>query len=427
MKREAWALVDLGFGDAGKGTVTDLLVRDRGASLVVRYNGGAQAGHNVVADDGRHHTFSQFGAGHLAGAATLLGPAFLLHPLGMLVEAEHLARLGPDPWARTSVDARCRVITPYQQAAGRAREQLRGDAAHGTCGVGVGECVSDHLSAPDDGLRAADLDQPARVRARLRLQRDRKRAELEALGAPDLRLFDDAGLIDRVVEAWSAVAARLRRTTPEQTRALLDEAQVVVFEGAQGALLDETWGFHPHTTWSDTTLHHALALAGERPVHRLGVTRAYMVRHGLGPFPTEGTLDVAEPHNRDDGPQGRFRTGALDAVLLRYAAQVCGGVDGLALTCLDLTPGPLGCERYARPGPADLITPDGRALLPGAPDDLSHRERLGAWLRDAEPAITPCDPRALAEAATGAPVWLESWGPAAKDKRWLRRPAQDRG
>lgn len=443
---EAWVVIDLGFGDAGKGSVTDALVRTRGATLVVRYNGGAQAGHNVVTPDGRHHTFSQFGAGHFAGASTLLGPAFLLHPLGMAVEAERLATVAPDPWARTWVDARCRVITPYQQAAGQLRELLRGDAAHGSCGVGVGECVADHLDHPDERLTAGDLDDPATVRTRLRRQRDRKRSELVALGAPAdaLVLFDDPGLIDRVIAAWRTVASRLKRLDADAVAARVRTTPRVVFEGAQGVLLDETWGFHPHTTWGDITAHHALALAGDRPVWRLGVTRAYMVRHGAGPFPTEGTLAVSEPHNRDDGFQGRFRTGALDGVLLRYAAEVCGGVDALAITCLDAARPPgrdapwsrgstggdgttgasgsatrlPGCAAYAGGGPADLITADGRRLLPGAPADLSHRERLGALLRSVQPVVEPHDPCALAAASVGAPVWLESWGPDVGGKRW---------
>jgi len=412
LKREAWAVVDLGFGDAGKGAITDGLVRRLGAGLVVRFNGGAQAGHNVVTPDGRHHTFSQFGAGHLAGAATLLGPAFLLHPLGMAVEAEHLARVGPDPWSRTWVDGQARLITPWQQAAGRAREVLRGAGAHGTCGVGVGECVADDLAHPDETLRAADLTNAPVLRRQLARQRDRKRAELFALGA-DVDLFDDAGLIDRVVAVWTDVARRMQVLSPDQVTARIAATEVVVFEGAQGVLLDETWGFHPHTTWSDTTFTHAHALC-DRPLTRVGVTRAYGVRHGPGPFPTDGTLAVPDEHNRDDGFQGRFRTGALDAILLRYAVDVCGGVDLVALTHLDRVPAPLGCERYEA-DPTPLLV-DGR-LVPGAPDDLGHREAMGAWLRTVRPVVAPCDVRALVEAATGAAVGIEGWGPTAEGQR----------
>lgn len=420
MRRRGWVVVDLGFGDAGKGSVVDHLVRREGAGLVVRWNGGAQAGHNVVTADGRHHTFSQFGAGHFAGARTLLGPAFLLHPLGMAVEAEALGALGPDPWAATAVDARARVISPYQQAAGQLRERLRGAAAHGTCGVGVGECVADSLDFPDEVLTVADLDAPVTLRRHLGRQRERKRAELASLGATALPLFDDPQLIDRVINAWAGVARRLCRLSPEAVAARLEAEPVLIFEGAQGVLLDETWGFHPHTTWSDTTCQGALSLAGDRPLHRLGLTRAYACRHGAGPLPTAGSLSISEPHNRDDGAQGAFRTGALDASLLRYATTVCP-VDALAVTCLDRLPGPIGCRRYEDPGPADLCAEG--ALLPGPAHDLGHRERLGAYLKAARPVLEALDPRALAAEVTHRPVWLESWGPTAADKRWVGGPS----
>ncbi len=413
---EAWVVVDLGFGDAGKGAMTDLLARDRGASLVVRFNGGAQAGHNVVTPDGRHHTFSQFCAGTLAGVPGLLGPAFLLHPLAMAFEAEHLREVGvADPWALVEVDERAPVITPFQQAAGRIRELLRGADRHGTCGVGVGERVADGLSSPDDALFARDLADRARVRRRLASQRERKREELRALGAgaAELEVFDDPDLVDRVVEAWSGVASALRVCSPERTEARIRSAPVVVFEGAQGVLLDETWGFHPHTTWSDCTPAGALALAGDRPTTVLGVTRAYAVRHGQGPFPTEGSLALPEAHNADEGWQGRFRTGALDGVLLRYAIEVCGRVDALAVTCLDRVARGPTCDAYV-----DGERRVGR-LDPGPRGDLGHRERLGRWLRTVRPELTQREVVAFVEEATGRRVALASAGPTAAAGRWL--------
>ncbi len=133
-RREAHLVVDLGFGDAGKGTLTDWLVRRHGARLVVRFNGGAQAGHNVVTEDGRHHTFAQFGAGSFVpGVRTHLARPTVLHPLAMLVEARHLARKGvPDALERTTVSEGARVITPFHQAAGRLRALARGSGRHGT-------------------------------------------------------------------------------------------------------------------------------------------------------------------------------------------------------------------------------------------------------------------------------------------------------
>lgn len=405
-----WVVVDLGFGDAGKGSVTDFLVRDRGADLVVRFNGGAQAGHNVVAPDGRHHTFSQFGAGLLAGTPGLLGPAFLLHPLAMWVEAEHLEQLGiADPWAATEVAREARVITPYHQEAGRIRELLRGDRAHGTCGVGIGACVQDGLEHPEDALCAGDLRDGPRLRRHLERQRSRLRAELVGLGASELGLFDDAGLVERVLTAWGDIGAHLRLLDRAAVEVRIRDAVGVVFEGAQGVLLDQDWGFHPHTTWSDCTPAGARALLGDRPATVLGVLRSYGVRHGLGPFPTEGGPERPEPHNDGEGWQGHFRTGALDGVLLRYALHVCGGVDGIALTCLDRVSEGAICDAYG----------DLRHLEPGPREELAHRERLGARLRQVEPVLQHRD--VASYVAQVAPVWLESRGPRAGDKRWSRR------
>jgi adenylosuccinate synthase len=115
--------VDLGFGDAGKGSMVDFLVRAEDAHTVVRYNGGAQAAHRVVTADGRAHVFSQFGSGTLAGARTQLSRFMLLDPLAMEAEAQHLQGLGmADPLAGATIDRRALVITPFHRAINRLRE-----------------------------------------------------------------------------------------------------------------------------------------------------------------------------------------------------------------------------------------------------------------------------------------------------------------
>ena len=109
--QQAILTVDLGFGDAGKGSIVDFLTREYRAHTVVRYNGGAQAGHRVVTPAGAEHVFAQFGSGTLAGAATHLSRFMLVEPLAMRAEADHLHRLGVDAFDRTTIDARARVIT----------------------------------------------------------------------------------------------------------------------------------------------------------------------------------------------------------------------------------------------------------------------------------------------------------------------------
>src|SRR5687767_10013422 len=168
--RQAILVIDLAFGDCGKGAVVDFLTRRQHAHTVVRFNGGPQAGHNVVTPDGRHHTFSQFGSGtFVPGVRTLLSRFMLIEPYALLNEAKHLAQVGvPDALGRLIIDRRSPVITPAHQAANRLRELARGDAAHGTCGMGVGETMQDLLEHPDLMLQAADLADTAGVKRKLR-------------------------------------------------------------------------------------------------------------------------------------------------------------------------------------------------------------------------------------------------------------------
>src|SRR5215813_11082770 len=123
----AFIVVDLGFGDSGKGLLTDFLVRRTSAGLVVRFNGGAQAGHRVIAPDGRSHTFAQFGAGTLAGGRTFLSRHVLVHPTALLREGAALEQSGVrEVFSRIAISENARLITPFHQAANRLREMIRG-------------------------------------------------------------------------------------------------------------------------------------------------------------------------------------------------------------------------------------------------------------------------------------------------------------
>ena len=449
-------VVDLGFGDAGKGTVTDSLVRRMKASAVVRFNGGAQAGHTVVLGDGRHHTFAQLGAGtFVPGVRTFLSRHVVLHPTALLVEAEHLARLGvADAMDRLHVSEACLVTTPVHQAAICVRELARGASRHGSCGVGVGETVRDSLRAPDDALRARDLRDERALVTRLRRQQEEKREELreelrhlpdDPLARQELAMLTDAD----VLLPWAARAASLARhgvldEGDEAIHALLASSDPVVFEGAQGVLLDEWVGFHPYTTWSTCTWSNAEELlrehGDESHAYRLGVLRAYATRHGAGPFPTESP-DVPPARTREhnvSGPwQGSFRTGWLDAVLTRYALAAAGPADGLALTHLDRVPTDrpfrIATEHDVGPSPDPTLfslAPSGRArdLRVGPPRDLAHVEALGHALsstsahpfyREVAPSAARMEASVLSaiEQELDAHVVLTSSGPTAADKR----------
>ncbi|MDX6353579.1 MAG: adenylosuccinate synthase [Streptomyces sp.] len=406
-------VVDLGFGDAGKGAVVDRLCRaDRKVVAVVRFNGGAQAAHNVVTADGRHHTFAQFGAGTLGGVPTHLSRFMLVDPLALTAEADHLRSLGvPDPYALLSVDRRARLTTPYHAAANRQREQARGAARHGSCGMGVGETARYALAHPGDAPTAGDCASRARLLRGLRLLRDRLTDELGPLAAPPVEVCADA---------YTAFARAVTLTDESALRRLVRQGPLV-FEGAQGVLLDEWHGFHPYTTWSTTTFANAeeLLLEAGSPdgALRVGVVRTYTTRHGPGPLVTEDPsldADLPEPHNGHGRWQGAFRIGHFDAVAHAYAVAVCGGVDALAVTHLD-APGRCGSLRICR-----AYGMDGELVerLPAAPPgDLVRQAELTGRLLAARPALwdTPGpDPAAWSEAIShvlNAPVLLGSSDP----------------
>ncbi|MGI5152763.1 adenylosuccinate synthetase [Plantactinospora sp. CA-294935] len=403
-------VVDLGYGDAGKGTTVDWLCAREPVTAVIRFNGGAQAAHNVVTPDGRHHTFAQFGSGTLRGVPTHLSRFVVVDPLALAAEAAALARSGvPDPFGLLTVDGDALLATPWHRAANQLRELRRGADRHGSCGVGVGETMA-YAQRHPDAPRVADVRDPVRLRRRLTRLRDRLTDELGPIDAPPL---------DDVLAAFRAFGEAVAVVDGTAVRRRLLRAGPCVFEGAQGVLLDEWRGWHPYTTWSTTTFDNAATLLAEadRSALRLGVVRTYTTRHGAGPFVTEDpALRLPEPHNGTGCWQGPFRVGHFDAVAHRYAVQVCGGVDALAVTHADAPdrePALRICTGYevAR---APLFR-----LIPGPARDLAHQAELTALLHRARPAVLfrPDDWPTTIGALLDLPVLMTSFGPRATDKR----------
>jgi adenylosuccinate synthase len=410
-------VVDLGYGDAGKGSVTDWLCSPAsGARItsVIRFNGGAQAAHNVVTTDGRQHTFAQFGSGTFTpGVRTHLSRFMLVDPLALASEASQLAAAGvADALDRLTVDRDALLTTPYHRAANRIRESGRGPGRHGSCGMGIGETARFALEFPADAPRVADCAAPRTLARKLIRLRDALAGELGPLAGPR---------VAELCDVYGAFARRVALVDGGYLRQLLRRGPAV-FEGAQGVLLDEWRGFHPYTTWSTTTFANAetlLADAGHTAT-RLGVIRCYLTRHGPGPFPTEDpTLEMPEPHNRNGRWQGAVRVGHFDAVALRYAVAVAGGVDAVALTHLDTAARhPLRlCTAYQAGG--ERIT----RIAPGPGRDVGYQEELTRLLLRARPGYEEpaADWPEVASQVLGAPVTLVSRGPTAADKRELTR------
>jgi adenylosuccinate synthase len=412
MKR-AIITVGLGFGDEGKGATVDYLTRHFGADLIVRYCGGSQAGHNVQLPDGRRHTFSHFGAGTLARDAdrprTYLGPNVVIDPPALLREAGHLAELGVSrPTELLTIHPRCLVTTVWHRALNQLRELSRNER-HGSCGQGIGEARRYWLDYGNDAVFAEDLHNLPVLREKLELLRQRTLLELQDIvprvGGDELRELD---LWELNTEA---IARDLSKAGEQEVAvsATVPAFETAIFEGAQGALLDEYRGFHPHTTWSTVTPHHAWELVRQMDVDAvavLGVTRAYATRHGEGPLPTHSAeltdrlRDVGNPWNRW---QGSLRCGWLDLPLLRYAAEVVGPLDGVVVNHLDHIPKTdyLICEAY-----------NGVNLAPAAAPDLTWQSCLTELLKAADPVLSPATPDdILRRMSEIAPVALTGAGP----------------
>jgi len=442
----AFIVVDLGFGDSGKGLLTDFLVRHLDAGVVVRYNGGAQAGHNVLTPDGRHHTFSQFGSGtFIPGVKTYLSRHVVIHPQGLLVEGNILEGKGvSDAFSRLRISDQALVITPFHQSANRIRETVRAGNRHGSCGIGVGETVEHALAHPEDRVLAGDLMDPALLKQKLRTIREQKREDLsvyckdhsfDLLSAREFAIFDR----DDVIDKWISSIARISELgliVPDSVlERWLHETKNVVFEGAQGVLLDEDAGFHPFTTWSRCTAVNALGLINEMSpdssIHQIGVIRSYAVRHGPGPLPTE-TEDLKSnisEHNQQNEWQGEVRYGWFDAVLARYALEAAK-VDSLAVTHLDALPHLKTwkyCVGYKGQSdsnimPIDANVSDGvlATIHPQSDLTLSQRTKFTQELSGVTPVLETCDPDKnkviqKIESLVQPPIGIVSFGPSAKD------------
>ncbi|TAL31190.1 MAG: adenylosuccinate synthase [Alphaproteobacteria bacterium] len=349
--KTAKVVIGANFGDEGKGLITDFYAAPHGENaLVVRYNGGAQAGHTVVTPDGKRHVYSHFGSGSFAGAHTFLSHFFVCNPILFLKEYNLLR--GKTAVPPVHVDGRAPVTTPYDMMINQIAEEARGDGRHGSCGMGFGESIERNANS-GFAVVYADLSDKAALKKKLTHTRDNWVPQrLKALGITTLpdkwkeRLSSSA-----VPENFMTDIAHFLQATQLAGQGFLAATKKhIVFEGAQGLLLDQERGWFPHVTRSHTGMKNVLVLAGEAGLNALDVTyitRAYATRHGAGPLPHE-LPHLPYPRIRDETNvandwQGTLRFGWLDADLLAVSiakdlADNKSGIrlrPGLAVTCLD--------------------------------------------------------------------------------------------
>ena len=358
------------WGDEGKGKVVDWLTER--ASGVVRFQGGHNAGHTLVIG-GRKQVLRLIPSGMLRpGVRCYIGNGVVLSPQALLQEIDELEAAGVDAASRLRVSNACTLILPYHVALDRAREAKRGDAKIGTTGRGIGPAYEDKVARR--ALRAADLLAPERFRARVAEVLDLHNFVLKHyLGAEPL----DATQVADEALALAPRLAPMLTDVPDELAAAMAGGQSLLFEGAQGALLDVDHGTYPYVTSSNCVAGAAAAGAGVAPSslhYVLGIVKAYTTRVGSGPFPTELHDDVGR-HLAQVGKEfgsvtGRpRRCGWFDAPALKRSIAL-NGIGGLAVMKLDVLDGldtVRLCTAYRR-GTALL------SMLPAGADALAECE-----------------------------------------------------
>ncbi|PLY12265.1 MAG: adenylosuccinate synthase [Sedimenticola sp.] len=327
------------WGDEGKGKVVDLLT-DR-AEAVVRFQGGHNAGHTLVID-GHKTVLHLIPSGILRdNVRCLIGNGVVLSPSALLEEIEMLQGNGIPASERLGISESCPLILPYHVALDQAREVARGNKAIGTTGRGIGPAYEDEVSRR--GLRFGELLDPEHFKERLR--------EVMEYHNFALQHYYKAETVDyqQVLDQALAQGERLSHTVediPGTLHRMRAEGRSVMFEGAQGALLDIDHGTYPYVTSSNTTAGGAATGSGVGPRdfdYVLGIVKAYTTRVGAGPFPTELFDEVGqylgEKGNEFGATTGRQRRcGWLDAIALRRSLLI-NSVTGICITKLDVLDG----------------------------------------------------------------------------------------
>ena len=417
------------WGDEGKGKLVDWLTET--ARGVVRFQGGHNAGHTLVIG-GRRHVLRLIPSGILRDDVTCyIGNGVVVSPTALLHEIDELETAGVSVRERLRVSATATLLLPYHVALDQAREAQRGEAKIGTTGRGIGPAYEDKVARR--GLRVQDLQDPAGFRARVAEVLELHNFVLERhLGAQPL---DPAKVADEALELGERIRAMVA-DVPTLLAAAMARGEPLLFEGAQGALLDVDHGTYPFVTSSNCVAGAAAAGAGVGPqaLHRvLGIVKAYTTRVGSGPFPTELDDEVGK-HLATVGKEfgsvtGRpRRCGWFDAPALRRSIQI-NGIDGLVVTKLDVLDGLSKvklCVGYRREGEMLDILPFGAAELarcepvyeemPGWTDST-----VGVRDWDRLPANARRYLERLVEVA-GAPIDMVSTGPDRDETILIRHP-----
>ena len=426
------AVVGAQWGDEGKGKIVDWL--SERADVVVRFQGGHNAGHTLVVGN-TTFKLSLLPSGVVrAGKLSVIGNGVVVDPWALLAEIETLGRQGIAVTPENLLLAEnAALILPLHGALDRLREQARGPDNLGTTGRGIGPAYEDKVARR--AIRVCDLFEAATLERKLDELLRHHNALLRGMGAPQIEREGLAAQLADVAPRLAPFAARVWQRLDEARRA----GRRILFEGAQGAMLDVDHGTYPYVTSSNTVAGQAAAgsgLAAGAVGYVLGITKAYTTRVGTGPFPTELKDDLG----RQLGERGhefgtvtgrRRRCGWFDAVMVRQAIKV-GGIRGIALTKLDVLDGlselKIGVG-YSIAGESVDYFPAGMAAQAAAEPIY---ETMEGWLESTRGARSWIDLPATAikyirriEELIEAPVALLSTSPEREDTILVRDPFAD--
>lgn len=324
------------WGDEGKGKIIDYLAQR--ADVVARFQGGDNAGHTVVVE-GKQYVFHLIPSGIvLPGKTCIIGHGVVVNPFSLMEEKASLEKSGCQIEGRLWVSDRAHLILPYHKTVDALREAGLGSKKIGTTGRGVGPAYGDKVARI--GIRMGDLLNVDYLAERLRQNAAIKNKELQQLGADSL--IDPDKLLEELRPCIREISPLIKDTI-ELLHGELRKGKTVLWEGAQGALLDVDLGTYPYVTSSNTAVGGALTGTGVGPRHIqsvVAVVKAYATRVGGGPFPTQCAEEedriIREKGHEYGATTGRpRRCGWFDVVAARYSVQV-SGVDHLAITKLDV-------------------------------------------------------------------------------------------
>ena len=332
-------VVGLQWGDEGKGKIVDVLSKK--ADIVARFQGGHNAGHTVVINNEKFILHVIPSGVLYKGKKCLIGNGVVVDPAALIEEINGLRERGVDISKNLFLSKNAHVIMPYHMALDRENEKLRGSKSIGTTGRGIGPTYCDKISRA--GIRVADLLQPELFKEKLKANLFHVNFLLENLyKAPGFQVED-------IYDEYMGYAEKLKgyiADTDILVNKTIAENGNVLFEGAQGTLLDIDHGTYPYVTSSNSIAGGACTGLGVGPTKIsgvLGVVKAYTTRVGSGPFPTEIKDSLGEKIREKGGEYGATtgrprRCGWLDMVILRHSARI-NGLTGIAITKLDILDG----------------------------------------------------------------------------------------